>query len=127
MNYIDKSIITLSYILQVSTNHIWYIHSSTVAFKSISSDSVDGIYNPFGVNTSRESGYLDDCTALSHFRCAMGDLSGKLGALGLEPATTSPHKAHSFYDENLHLLGPFSGRYIYTWTYGLLHIQTHQE
>ena len=39
----------------------------------------------------------------------MGDLSGKLGALALEPVTTIPHKTYSFYDENLHLLGPFTG------------------
>ena len=41
----------------------------------------------------------------------MGDLmiSGKLGTLSLEPMATHPHKTYSFYDENLHLLGPLSG------------------
>ena len=38
----------------------------------------------------------------------MGDLGGKLGTLGLEPMTNSPHKTYSFYDENLDVLGPFS-------------------
>ena len=38
----------------------------------------------------------------------MGDLGRKLGTLGLEPVTTIPHKTYSFYDENLHLLGPFT-------------------
>ena len=41
----------------------------------------------------------------------MGDLSGKLGTLGLEPVTTNPHRTYSFYDENLHLLGPFTGQF----------------
>ena len=41
----------------------------------------------------------------------MGDLSGKLGALGLEPVATSPRKTYSFYDENLHLLGPFTSEF----------------
>ena len=37
----------------------------------------------------------------------MGDLSGKLGTLQrLEP----PHNTYSFYDENLHLLGPFTSK-----------------
>ena len=72
-------------------------------------DPVDGMYNPYGVSTTEESGYFDDCNALVQSRCAMGDLSGKLGTLRLEPVTTSPRKAHSFYDVNLELLGPYSG------------------
>ena len=40
----------------------------------------------------------------------MGDLSGKLGTLGLETVTDSSRKTYnSFYDETLHLLGPFTG------------------
>ena len=42
----------------------------------------------------------------------MGDLGGKLGTLGLEPMTNSPHKTYSFYDENLDVLGPFSSESI---------------
>ena len=42
----------------------------------------------------------------------MGDLSGKLGTLGLEPRTNNPHKTYSFYDENLDVLGPFSSESI---------------
>ena len=38
----------------------------------------------------------------------MGDLSGKLGTLGLEQETAHPCKTYSFYDENLHLLGPLT-------------------
>ena len=41
----------------------------------------------------------------------MGDLSGKLGALELEPVATTPLKTYSFYDENLHLLGPFTSEF----------------
>ena len=42
----------------------------------------------------------------------MGDLSGKLGALRLEPLTANPRKTYSFYDDNLHLLGPLTSEYI---------------
>ena len=42
----------------------------------------------------------------------MGDLGGKLGTLGLEPMTNSPHKTYSFYDENLDVLGPLSSESI---------------
>ena len=42
----------------------------------------------------------------------MGDLSGKLGTLGLEPVTNNPRKSYSFYDENLHLVGPFTGEVV---------------
>ena len=41
----------------------------------------------------------------------MGDLSGKLGTLGLEPITDSSRKTYSFYDENFHLVGPFTGEF----------------
>ena len=41
----------------------------------------------------------------------MGDLSGKLRTLELDPLATDPHKTYSFYDENLHLLGPFTGEF----------------
>ena len=75
-------------------------------------DHIGERYNPYGVNTTQESGYLEDCSSLSQLRCAMGDLTGKLGALGLEPVTTSPHQTYSFYDENLHLLGPFTSEFI---------------
>ena len=41
----------------------------------------------------------------------MGDLSGKLGTLGLEPMATNPRKTYSFYDEHLYLVGPFTGEF----------------
>ena len=66
------------------------------------------LYNPYEVSTAAESGYFDGCTSLNQQRCAMGDLSGKLGTLRLDPPTANPHKTYSFYDENLHLLGPFT-------------------
>ena len=69
------------------------------------------LYNPYHVSTSSESGYLDDCTSTNQQRCAMGDLSGKLGALRLEPLTANPRKTYSFYDDNLHLLGPLTSEY----------------
>ena len=42
----------------------------------------------------------------------MGDLSGKLGALRLEPLTANPRKTYALYDDNLHLLGPLTSEYI---------------
>ena len=96
-------------------NHAWLIHTARAGSNNTFCDPVDGIYNPYSVNTSKESGYLNDCTALSQLRCAMGDLSGKLGELGLEPVTTTPRKTYSFYDVNLHLLGPFSSELGSAW------------
>ena len=92
-------------------NHTWVISTATEVCSSNAtiSDAVDGIFNPFAVNTSNVSGYMDDCSALSQFRCAMGDLGRKLGTLELVPVTNSHRKLYSFYDENLHLLGPFTG------------------
>ena len=61
------------------------------------------------MNTDED--YEDDCTRLNQLRCAMGDLSKKLGrlVLGATPVTFSTRRTYSFYDENLHLLGPFTG------------------
>ena len=74
------------------------------------SDTIGAQYNPYAVNATAESGYIDDCTSLRQQRCAMGDLSGKLGTLGLEPMAKH-RKTYSFYDENLHLVGPFTGKF----------------
>ena len=96
--------------MQSTSGHTWYIYDGFTNGSGICSERIGAQYNPYGVNTSADSGYFDDCTSLSQQRCAMGDLSGKLGALGLEPVATNPHKATSFYDENLHLLGPSTGK-----------------
>ena len=45
----------------------------------------------------------------------MGDLSGKLGALRLEPLTANPRKTYAFYDDNLHLLGPLTSELYITY------------
>lgn len=97
--------------IQVTMNHTWVISTTTAIYNSNNtiSDAADGIFNPLAVNTSKVSGYMDDCGALSQFRCAMGDLGRKLGKLELVPVTNSHRKLYSFYDENLHLLGPFTG------------------
>ena len=97
---------------QAASSHAWYIHEGAVKVNETCTDHAGERYNPYGVNTTEESGYLDDCSSLRQQRCAMGDLTGKLGALGLEPVTTSPHQTYSFYDENLHLLGPFTSEFI---------------
>ena len=101
-------------------NHTWVIPTATEGCSSNDtvSDAVDGIFNPLAVNTSNVSGYMDDCSALSQFRCAMGDLGRKLGTLELVPVTNSHRKLYSFYDENLHLLGPFTGER--AWCHSLL-------
>ena len=97
--------------LQSTNNHTWYIHEGYANGNGTCTDHIGALYNPYGVNTTAESGYFDDCTSWSQQRCAMGDLSGKLEVLGLEPVTTSPHKTYSFYDELLYLVGPFTGEF----------------
>ena len=74
-------------------------------------DTVGAQYNPYEVKTTNESGYFDDCTSHRQQRCAMGDLSRKLGTLRLEPNSTNPHKTYSFYDENLFLTGNFTSEF----------------
>ena len=94
--------------VQATGGHAWYVHKGHAEGNGTCSDHLGAQYNPYRVNTTAESGYLDDCSSLRQQRCAMGDLGGKLGTLGLEPMTNSHHKTYSFYDENLHVLGPFS-------------------
>ena len=96
--------------LQTTSDHEWYIHDG---FTDSNGNSficmhTGTLYNPYEVSTAAESGYFDDCTPVSQQRCAMGDLSGKLGTLKLKSRTNTPHKTYSFYDDNLHLLGPFT-------------------
>ena len=105
--YIVSSVNTL----QSTNNHTWYIHEGYANGNGTCTDHIGALYNPYGVSTTAESGYFDDCTSQSQQRCAMGDLSGKLEVLGLEPVTTSPHKTYSFYDELLYLVGPFTGEF----------------
>lgn len=94
---------------QATSGHAWYVHEGVVSSNGTCTDTLGAQYNPYGVNTSAESGYLNGCSALNQQRCAMGDLSGKLGTLQrLEP----PHNTYSFYDENLHLLGPFTSTFL---------------
>ena len=99
--------------MQATSGHAWYVHEGHTEGNGTCTDHIGDQYNPYGVNTTEESGYLDDCSSLNQLRCAMGDLGGKLGALGLEPVTTIPRKTYSFYDENLHLLGPFTSEFRY--------------
>ena len=68
------------------------------------------LYNPYNVSTTDDSGYMDECNSHKQRRCAMGDLSGKLGTLVLEPNSTYPHQTYSFYDENLLLIGPYTSK-----------------
>ena len=98
--------------MQATGGHAWYVHEGHTESNGTCSDHLGAQYNPYRVNTTAESGYLDDCSSLRQQRCAMGDLGGKLGTLGLEPMANSPHKTYSFYDENLDVLGPFSSESI---------------
>ena len=94
--------------MQTTSGHAWYVHEGYTEGNGTCSDHIGAQYNPYRVNTTAESGYLDDCTSLNQLRCAMGDLSGKVGTLELQLVTSSPHKTYSLYDENLHVLGPFT-------------------
>ena len=98
--------------VQATGGHAWYVHEGHTESNGTCSDHLGAQYNPYRVNTTAESGYLDDCSSLRQQRCAMGDLGGKLGTLGLEPMANSPHKTYSYYDENLDVLGPFSSESI---------------
>ena len=98
--------------MQSTSGHAWYVHEGYTEGNGTCSHHIGAQYNPYRVNTTAESGYLDDCTSLNQLRCAMGDLSGKLGTLELQLVTSSPHKTYSFYDGNLHVLGPFTSESI---------------
>ena len=67
------------------------------------------VYNPYEVGTTNKSGYSEGCSSMRQLRCAMGDLTGKLGTL--RPMTANSHNIYSFYDENLFLTGPFTSKY----------------
>ena len=73
--------------------------------------TIGALYNPYAVTTTNESGYIDDCTSRRQQRCAMGDLSGKLGTLRLESISTKPHITYSFYDENIFLAGKYTSKF----------------
>ena len=105
------SVCVSSNTMQATSGHAWYVHEGHTEGNGACTDHIGAQYNPYGVNTTEEAGYLDDCTSLSQQRCAMGDLGGKLGTLELEPVTTILHKTYSFYDENLHLLAPFTSEF----------------
>ena len=95
-------------LMQTTSGHAWYVHEGYTEGNGTCSDHIGAQYNPYRVNTTAESGYLDDCISRKQLRCAMGDLGRKLGTLELESVTNSPRKTYSFYDENLHILGPFT-------------------
>jgi len=105
--------------LQGTSDHEWYIHDGHTLSMGSNTNCIHtgALYNPYHVSTAAESGYFEDCTSTNQQRCAMGDLSGKLGALRLEPLTANPRKTYSFYDDNLHLLGPLTSEYIHILLY----------
>ena len=51
----------------------------------------------------------------------MGDLSGKLGTLVIEPNSMNPYKTYSFYDTNLLLSGPYTSEF--KWPFYKLSLQ----
>ena len=92
---------------------MWNIHDGFTDGNGTcaSNSTIGALYNPYAVKTTVESGYLDACNSQRQLRCAMGDLSRKLGALELGPVTASPHQTYSFYDEHLFLAGPFTSEF----------------
>lgn len=95
-------------LLQNTTGYVWNIQEGFTDGCRKCNGNIEKLYNPYGVKTTDKSGYIKECSALRQLRCAMGDLTGKLGPLGLEPLSYKPHKTYSFYDENLFLVGPFT-------------------
>ena len=96
--------------LQNTRGHAWSISEGFTQSVGTCTDVIDKQYNPYEVDTSEESGYFRGCSPLRQLRCAMGDLSRKLGPLMLEPASAI-HEMYSFYDENLFLAGPFTSEF----------------
>ena len=97
--------------LQNTRGHAWSISEGFTRSVGTCTDVIDKQYNPYEVDTSEESGYFRGCSPLRQLRCAMGDLSRKLGPFMLEPASARLHKMYSFYDENLFLDGPFTSEF----------------
>ena len=93
--------------LQATNDTKWHIIREELSNGSCTNSTQAPLYNPYQVQVKSSAGYMNDCNPRSQQRCAMGDLSGKLGTLAIE-ANSNPHKTYSLYDENLFLTGKYT-------------------
>ena len=93
--------------LQVTNDTKWHIIREERFDGSCTNSSKAPLYNPYQVQVNSSAGYMNDCNPHNQQRCAMGDLSGKLGMFASK-ANSIPHKTYSFYDENLFLTGKYT-------------------
>ena len=93
--------------LQATNDAKWNIIREELFDGSCTNGSRAPLYNPYQVQVNSSAGYMNDCNPHNQQRCAMGDLSGKLGMFASK-ANSIPHKTYSFYDENLFLTGKYT-------------------
>ena len=111
--------------LQATNDTKWHIIHEEFKNGSCTNGGIASLYNPYQVQVTSSTGYMNDCNPRRQQRCAMGDLSGKLGTLAIE-SKSNHHKTYSFYDENLFLTGNYSSEfnmYVY-YIYNLGHAST---
>lgn len=106
--------------LQANNDTKWHIIRQELRNGSCTNGGIASLYNPYQVQVNSSAGYMNDCNPRNQQRCAMGDLSGKLGTLAIE-ANSNSHKTYSFYDENLFLTGKYTSElnklYVYIYIY----------
>ena len=106
--------------LQANNDTKWHIIREELSNGSCTNGGMASPYNPYQVHVNSSAGYMNDCNPHKQQRCAMGDLSGKLGTLAIE-VNSNPHKTYSFYDENLFLTGKYTSElnklYVYNYIY----------
>ena len=109
---VQSAIVTLSDTmhLQATNDTKWHIIREELQNGSCTNSGIASLYNPYQVQVKNSAGYMNDCNPRSQQRCAMGDLSGKLGTLAIE-ANSNHHKTYSFYDENLFLTGNYTSEF----------------
>lgn len=92
-----------------TANHNWHVHELPVGNDMLSQTercmSVTGHYNPYVVDLAGD--YSTMCNPANHFRCELGDLSGKHGKIDIRTVDGKTQK-YFFSDMQLPLSGPQS-------------------
>ena len=96
--------------LQATIDTKWHIIHEELSNGRCTNGTQAPLYNPYQVQLNSSAGYMNDCNPHKQQRCAMGDLSGKLGTLAIE-VNSNHHKTYSFYDENLFLTGKYTSEF----------------
>ncbi|XP_052772106.1 uncharacterized protein LOC128211398 isoform X2 [Mya arenaria] len=90
-------------------NHNWHIHETPLGADFLSPNarcqSAGGHYNPYKVDLNGD--YMTHCNNENHFRCELGDLSGKHGKINVRSSSGGKMK-YFFSDMQLPLSGPQS-------------------